>query len=106
MSVVVTLVVGFAVSTTQWIRADRHAAQEALLREKESALREQMSRDLYTSDMLAVQQAWEVGNVKRMGDLLRRHIPGRARPERLARLRVVRLLAPLSASPDRSERSR
>src|SRR5262249_47694093 len=52
----------------QWIRADRHAAQEA-------ALRTDMARDLYTSDMLAVQQAWEAGNVQRMGDLLRRHIP-------------------------------
>ena len=29
VSVVVTLAVGFAVSTAQWIRADRHAAQEA-----------------------------------------------------------------------------
>src|SRR5262249_10086070 len=75
VSVGVTLAAGFAVSTTQWIRADRHAAQEAelrgkesALREQESALREQMRRDLYTSDMLAVQQAWEAGNVKRMGD--------------------------------------
>jgi eukaryotic-like serine/threonine-protein kinase len=68
MSVVVTLVVGFAVSTTQWVRADRHAARE-------SALREQARRDLYTSDMLAVQQAWEAGHVQRMGDLLRRHVP-------------------------------
>src|SRR5262249_15166896 len=45
-----------------------HAAREA-------ALREEMRRDLYTSDMLAVQQAWESGNVQRMGELLRRHIP-------------------------------
>jgi serine/threonine protein kinase len=66
--VIVALAVGFAVSTAQWIRADRHAARE-------SALREQMARDLYTSDMLAVQQAWEAGHVQRMGDLLRRHIP-------------------------------
>ena len=75
MSVVVTLAVGFAVSTAQWMRAERHAVTEAALRVKESALREQMARDLYTSDMLAVQQAWEAGNVERMGDLLRRHIP-------------------------------
>jgi WD40 repeat protein len=34
-----------------------------------------MRSDLYTSDMLAIQQAWEAGNVKRMGDLLGRHIP-------------------------------
>ena len=68
VSVVVTLVVGFAVSTAQWIRADRHAAREA-------ALREQMARDLYTSEMLAVQQAWEAGHVERMEKLLRRHIP-------------------------------
>ena len=75
VSVVVTLAAGFAVSTAQWIRADRHAAREAELREKESALREQARRDLYTSDMLAVQQAWEAGHVKRMGDLLSRHKP-------------------------------
>jgi WD40 repeat protein len=68
VSVVVTLAAGFAVSTAQWIRADRHAARE-------SALREQMRSDLYTSDMLAIQQAWEAGHVKRMGDLLGRHIP-------------------------------
>jgi WD40 repeat protein len=81
MSVVVTLVVGFAVSTAQWIRADRHAAREAGLRAKESALREQMARDLYTSDMLAVQQAWEAGNVERMEKLLLRHIPEAGRPD-------------------------
>jgi WD40 repeat protein len=34
-----------------------------------------MARKLYTSDMLAIQQAWEAGNVERMGDLLGRHIP-------------------------------
>jgi predicted Ser/Thr protein kinase len=66
LSVVVTLAVGFAVSTAQWIRADRHAAREA-------ALRSDIARELYTSDMLAVQQAWEAGNVERMGNLLRRH---------------------------------
>ena len=90
-SVVVTLVVGFAVSTAQWIRADRHAAREA-------ALRADMARDLYTSDMLAIQQAWEAGNVERMGDLLRRHIPEPGQTG-LARLRVGRLLAASSASP-------
>src|SRR5262249_18969229 len=59
---------GFAISTAQWVRADRHAARE-------SALRADMARELYTSDMLAVQQAWEAGHVQRMGDLLFRHIP-------------------------------
>src|SRR5262249_41004353 len=34
-------------------------------------------RELYTSDMLAIQQAWEAGNVGRMGELLGRHIPTR-----------------------------
>jgi WD40 repeat protein/serine/threonine protein kinase len=68
MSVIVALAVGFAVSTAQWIRADRHAAREAMLREE-------VRRDLYTSDMLAVQQSWEAGNVERMEKLLRRHIP-------------------------------
>jgi WD40 repeat protein len=82
VSVVVTLATGFAVSTAQWIRADRHAAREAALREDldrelhtEVALRENLARELYTSDMLAIQQAWEAGNVQRMGDLLGRHIP-------------------------------
>jgi WD40 repeat protein/serine/threonine protein kinase len=74
MSVVVTLAVGFAVSTAQWIRADRHAARE-------SALRSDMARDLYTSDMLAVQQAWEAGNVERMEKLLRRHVPSTGRTD-------------------------
>src|SRR4051812_25710631 len=68
MGVVVTLVVGSTVSTAQWIRADRHAAREAKL----SA---DLARELYTSDMLAIQQAWEAGNIEHMGDLLRRHIP-------------------------------
>jgi WD40 repeat protein len=67
-SVVATLVLGFVVSTSQWIRAERHAAREA-------ALREEVRRELYTSDMLAFQQTWEAGHVQRMGDLLRRHIP-------------------------------
>jgi WD40 repeat protein/serine/threonine protein kinase len=68
MSVVASLIVGFAVSTAQWMRADRHAAQEA-------GLRAVMASQLYTSDMIAVQQAWEAGNVKQMGELLGRHIP-------------------------------
>jgi eukaryotic-like serine/threonine-protein kinase len=67
-SLVVTLVAGFAVSTIQWIRADRHAAREA-------SLSADLARELYTSDMLAVQQAWEAGHVQRMGDLLGRQIP-------------------------------
>jgi WD40 repeat protein len=68
VSVVVTLAVGCGVSTAQWIRADRHAAREA-------RLREDARRDLYTSDMLAVQQAWEAGNIERMEKLLERHVP-------------------------------
>jgi WD40 repeat protein/serine/threonine protein kinase len=59
--VVVTLAAGFIVSTTQWMRAEANAVR--------------LSRELYTSDMIAVQQAWEAGNVKGMGDLLHRHIP-------------------------------
>ena len=61
MCVVVTLAAGFIVSTTQWMRAEANA--------------ERLSRELYTSDMIAVQQAWEAGNVKGMGELLRRHVP-------------------------------
>jgi serine/threonine protein kinase len=68
ISVAVTLLVGLVVSTAQWVRADRHAAREA-------ALRADLARELYTSDMFAVQQTWEAGHVHRMGDLLRRHIP-------------------------------
>src|SRR5262249_8174853 len=92
----VTLVAGLVVSTSQWIRAeanaeqakasasladanaaqadanaaraDRHAAREA-------ELRADMARDLYTSDMFAIQQAWKTGNVEQMEKLLRRHIP-------------------------------
>jgi WD40 repeat protein len=82
MSVVVTLVVGFAVSMAQWIRADRHAAREAglsadLARELSTSerLSADLARELYTSDMLAVQQAWDAGNIKRAGQLLRRHKP-------------------------------
>jgi WD40 repeat protein/serine/threonine protein kinase len=74
IGVVVSLAVGFAVSTTQWVRADRHAAREA-------SLRSEIARDLYTSDMLGVQLAWEVGNVERMGDLLRRHVPEPGQPD-------------------------
>ena len=35
------------------------------------------ARELYTSDMIAVQQAWEAGDIGRMGELLGRHIPTR-----------------------------
>ena len=34
-----------------------------------------MARELYTSDMSAIQQAGEAGDVGRMGELLGRHIP-------------------------------
>src|SRR5262249_33743431 len=73
-SVVLTLTGGFAVSTTQWIRADRHAARE-------SSLSAELGRELYTSDMLAVQQAWEAGDVRRMEKLLRRHFPRPGQPD-------------------------
>ena len=74
-SLVVTLVTGLIVSTSQWIRADRHAARAETLRTKEAALREEIARELYTSDMSAIQQAWEDGVTDRMGELLDRHIP-------------------------------
>jgi serine/threonine protein kinase len=61
MSVAVTFIVGFAVSAIQWMRAEANASR--------------LASELYTSDMLAVQQAWEAGHVQRMGDLLRRHVP-------------------------------
>jgi WD40 repeat protein/serine/threonine protein kinase len=60
-SLLVTLVGGFAVSTIQWVRAEQNA--------------ERLASELYTSDMLAVQQAWDAGNVERMGELLGRHVP-------------------------------
>src|SRR5262249_17238450 len=66
MGVVTSLVVGLAVSSAQWLRADRHAAREAALRADlarelyaSEGLRADLARDLYTSDMFAVQQAWE-----------------------------------------------
>ena len=65
---VVTLVAGLVISTAQWVRADRHASRE-------TELRAAMARDLYTSDLFAIQQAWETGNVEQMDKLLRRHIP-------------------------------
>ena len=99
VSVVVTLVVGFAVSTTQWIRADRHAAREA------TRCASRLARDLYTSDMLAIQQAWEAGNVERMGDLLRRHIPEPGQTDWRGFEWDVFWRASIS-EPDRSGRSR
>jgi eukaryotic-like serine/threonine-protein kinase len=74
-SLVVTLVAGFVVSTTQWIRADADAARADRHAAREAELRADMARDLYTSDMFAIQQAWETGNVEQMEKLLRRHIP-------------------------------
>src|SRR5262249_27255058 len=65
-SLVVTLVAGFAVSTIQWIRAEKNA--------------EQLARELYNSDMFAVQQAWDAGAIGRMGELLDRHRPAPGRP--------------------------
>src|SRR5205823_2151154 len=42
---IVTLVAGSIVSTSQWIRAEANAGR--------------LSQQLYTSDMIAIQQAWE-----------------------------------------------
>ena len=68
-SLVVTLVAGLVVSTSQWIRAEANAGS----RGEAGAGR----RELYTSDMIAIQQAWEAGDIGRMGELLGRHIPTR-----------------------------
>ena len=68
-SLVVTLVAGLIVSTAQWIRAEANAEQA-------EANAEQLAQHLYTSDMSEVQRLDEAGDVERMGDLLRRHIPG------------------------------
>jgi hypothetical protein len=76
-SLVVTLVVGFVVSTTQWIRADANAARADANAAREVGLSAEYARELYTSDMIAVQQVWEAGNIGRMGELLGRHKPTR-----------------------------
>src|SRR5262245_41956556 len=60
-SLLVTLVAGFIVSTSQWIRAEASA--------------DQLAQQLYTSDMSEVQRLDEAGNVGRMGKLLARHFP-------------------------------
>jgi WD40 repeat protein len=60
-SLVVTLVAGLIVSTSQWIRARASA--------------ERLAQQLYTSDMIAIQQAWDAGAIGRMGELLDRHRP-------------------------------
>ena len=44
--------------------------------------------ELYTSDMIAIQQAWETGNVEQHGQVAPSSHP-RARPDGLARLRVA-----------------
>ncbi len=59
----VTLVAGFLVSTSQWMRAEANAGR--------------LAQQLYTSDMIAIQQAWDAGAIGRMGELLGRHIPTR-----------------------------
>src|SRR5262249_26524630 len=59
----VTLVAGLVVSTSQWIRAEAGA--------------ERLAQQLYTSDMIAIQQAWAAAAIGRMGELLGRHIPTR-----------------------------
>src|SRR5262249_22171762 len=74
-SLVVTLVAGFVVSTTQWIRADANAARADANAAREAGLSAKYARELYTSDMFAIQQAWKTGNVEQMDELLRRHIP-------------------------------
>jgi WD40 repeat protein len=102
-SLVVTLVAGLVVSTTQWIRAQAGA--------------EQLAQQLYTSDMIAIQQAWDAGAIDRLGELLDRHrpLPGRtdwrgfewhvfwrrhqqARPNRSLPLRGA--VSDLAATPD------
>jgi WD40 repeat protein len=66
-SLFVTLVAGFSVSTSQWIRAEANA--------------EQLAQQLYTSDMSEIQRLDEAGDVGRMGELLRRHIPLAGKPD-------------------------
>src|SRR5262245_27182657 len=74
----VTLVAGFVVSTTQWIRAEANAARADANAAREAGLSAKYARELYTSDMFAIQQAWEAGNVIEMEKLLLRHIPSEA----------------------------
>ncbi len=66
-SLVVTLVAGLIVSTSQWIRARASA--------------ERLAQQLYTSDMIAIQQAWDAGAIGRMSELLDRHRPSPGRPD-------------------------
>jgi WD40 repeat protein/tRNA A-37 threonylcarbamoyl transferase component Bud32 len=80
-SLVVTLVAGFVVSTTQWIRAEKNAEQLAQELYTEAELREDLARELYTSDVIAIQQAWDAGAIGRMGELLDRHRPLPGRPD-------------------------
>src|SRR5262249_6275209 len=51
------------------------AAAAVKAQNRAEAIAEQRARELSTSDMFAIQQAWETGNVEQMDMLLRRHIP-------------------------------
>ena len=94
-SVVVTLAAGFAVSTAQWIRADRHATRGGAT--WEGVVRSRWQRPVHLG--YARHPAGVGGGQRRAdGRLAPPPHPG-ARPDRLARLRVGRLLAQLSASP-------
>ena len=56
---------------------ERERATAAVKAQKQAeAIAGELDRELYSSDMIAIQQAWEAGDINRMGDLLDRHIPG------------------------------
>ena len=66
-SLIVTLVAGLVVSSGAWTGPSRHVEKGRSPSGQGGGAREEMARELYTSDMFAIQQAWETGNVEQMG---------------------------------------
>ena len=77
-----TLTIGLAVSTTQWIRADRHAASAIAASQRATqsakiaqAASETTEQYLYVAHMNMAQQAYELADPDRVMEILDRHRP-------------------------------
>ena len=70
------LLIGFVGVTTQWIRAEDHAAKEAKARRAAENAEEQTRRYLYVARMNLAQQASETGQTRRLLEVLSPYQPG------------------------------
>ena len=92
------LVTGLLAATTQWIRAETHAENEARARRSAERAEEKTRQYLYVARMNLAQQASTNGQTRRLLEVLGPYQPGTDQAH-LARLRVVLLVANLPSLP-------